>query len=122
MKTYIPLLVAIALINTAGQIAIKKGISGAPAGQLVMTAAKSAWVWVGLVLYGGSFGLWLLALSRVELSFAYPFVSISYVLITVWGALVLKEDVNAWRVAGIACIVAGIFCIAQSARCASPAS
>jgi drug/metabolite transporter (DMT)-like permease len=120
MRSYIPLLLLIVLLNTTGQICIKKGVGAisklqvAEAGRMALTLLGSGWVWLGLAVYVFSLLGWLYTLSRVELSFAYPFLSLSYLLIMLWGAFVLGEGVNAWRVAGILAICVGLFCISRS--------
>ena len=48
----------------------------------------------------------LFVLSKVELSFAYPFLSLAYVVVAVFAYFVFKEDVNALRIAGIGLICA----------------
>jgi len=63
----------------------------------------------GLVLYVCSSFAWLLLLSRVRLSVAYPMVSLSYVVVTLLSAFVLHEKVK-WRYAalGLLFIAAGV--------------
>ena len=56
----------------------------------------------------------LYVLSKVELSFAYPFLSLAYVAVAVFAYFVFREDLNAWRIAGIAFICVGTVLIAQS--------
>ncbi len=51
---------------------------------------------------------WALALTRFELSFAYPFMALSFVLVLVFGAAFLSETVNAAKVVGVALIVLGL--------------
>ena len=57
-------------------------------------------VLVGLFLYVISAFLWILVLSKVRLSVAYPMLSISYFLVVILSATVLKERVN-WKFAGL---------------------
>ena len=56
----------------------------------------------------------LYVLSKVELSFAYPFLSLAYVAVAVFAYCVFHEDLNAWRIAGIGFICVGTILIAQS--------
>jgi len=56
----------------------------------------------------------LVVLSRVDISFAYPFLGLSFVLITLYGAMVLSEPLNAWKIAGVLFIVLGVSLVAQS--------
>ena len=58
----------------------------------------------------------LYVLSKVELSFAYPFLSLAYVAVAVFAYFIFREDLNAWRIAGIAFICVGTVLIAQSGR------
>ncbi|TIQ52835.1 MAG: transporter, partial [Mesorhizobium sp.] len=58
----------------------------------------------------------LYVLSKVELSFAYPFLSLAYVAVAIFAYFIFREDLNAWRIAGIAFICVGTVLIAQSGR------
>jgi drug/metabolite transporter (DMT)-like permease len=66
----------------------------------------------GLVLFGLSAVVWLFALSRTQLSFAYPFAALSYVLIVAFSVIVLHEHVPPLRWAGVGLIVSGIVLVA----------
>jgi drug/metabolite transporter (DMT)-like permease len=55
-------------------------------------------------------------LSQVELSFAYPFLSLAYVAVAIFAYFIFREDLNGWRIAGIAFICVGTVLIAQSGR------
>ena len=50
---------------------------------------------------------WMAALTRFELNYAYPFTSLSFVLVLVLSALLLHESINVERAVGLALIVAG---------------
>jgi glycosyltransferase involved in cell wall biosynthesis/multidrug transporter EmrE-like cation transporter len=71
-------------------------------------------VLLGLGTFVLSAAVWLLVLSKVSLSFAYPFVSLTYVLILVFDRLVLHENVSGLRWAGVAFIVAGILLVSRT--------
>ena len=71
-------------------------------------------VWGGLFLFGLSAIVWLAVLSRTSLSFAYPFASLTYVLILLADRFVLNEAVPALRWAGVFCIMVGIVLVAQT--------
>ena len=55
-------------------------------------------------------------LSKVELSFAYPFLSLAYVAVAVFAYFVFREDLNGYRIAGIAFICVGTVLIAPVTR------
>lgn len=88
----------------------KFGIDGAS----LRAAASTAAIWGGLLLFGLSALVWLTVLSRASLSFAYPFASLTYVLILVFDRFVLDEAVPPLRWGGVAFIVAGIFLISRT--------
>jgi uncharacterized membrane protein len=106
------------------QITLKTGVNhvtdAAGGGELHMNADSlkslltSPIVWGGLVLFALSAIVWLFALSRASLSFAYPFAALSYVLIVLFSILVLHEDVPVLRWVGVAFIVTGILLVAQT--------
>lgn len=77
----------------------------------VLTAAS---VWAGLFLFGLSAVVWLAVLSRTSLSFAYPFASLTYVLILLADRFVLDQEVPGLRYAGVAFIIVGIVLVAQT--------
>jgi multidrug transporter EmrE-like cation transporter len=51
---------------------------------------------------------WMAAMTRLELSHAYPFMSLAFVGVLVLSALVFHEPVNAWKIGGLALISLGI--------------
>jgi drug/metabolite transporter (DMT)-like permease len=71
-------------------------------------------VWAGLALFGLSAVVWLAVLSRASLSFAYPFASLTYVLILLADRFILDQEISVLRYAGVACIVVGIVLVAQT--------
>ncbi len=86
--------------------------AGAP-GPIVLAVLTSPGVMGGLLLYGVASVLWLGVLSRVELSQAYPFVGLSFVLVAVLGYFVFADTVPPTRVVGIALIVAGVVLVGR---------
>ena len=68
----------------------------------------------GLVCYAISVVVWILALSRVEVSIAYPMLSLGYVVNAAAAYFLFGEDVNAMRMAGIFVIIVGVVLVARS--------
>ncbi len=68
----------------------------------------------GLAIFGLSAVVWLLVLSRTSLSFAYPFASLTYVLILLAARFVLHEEIPLLRWVGVFFIVTGIVLVAQT--------
>jgi drug/metabolite transporter (DMT)-like permease len=68
----------------------------------------------GLAIFGVSAFVWLLVLSRASLSFAYPFASLTYLLIVLADRFVLHEQIPPLRWAGVFFIMVGIVLVAQT--------
>ena len=107
-------------LSALAQLALKLGVMNHGAGggdihRFVERVAFSPGVWIGLVIYAASVGLWLWVLSKTDLSVAYPFVGVSFVITMIFGALVLHEPVTATRVIGTFLIAAGCVFVARSA-------
>ncbi|HXY71589.1 MAG TPA: glycosyltransferase, partial [Actinomycetota bacterium] len=88
-------------------------VLGSPA-QTASRIASVPMVWLGLVIFGLSAVVWLIVLSRASLSFAYPFASLTYVIIVLFDRFVLGQDIPSIRYVGVALIVAGIVLISRT--------
>src|SRR5690606_33802927 len=114
MQKYIPLILFTVQTNAAAQIMLKNGMR--TAGHFDF-AAESPLATVPRVVrhpFVVSMASHLAVLSRVDLSFAYPFLSLAYVVVAVYAYFVFHEDLNAYRIAGIGLICFGTVLIAQS--------
>ncbi|MBL8581105.1 MAG: EamA family transporter [Rhizobiaceae bacterium] len=118
---YIGFILFTVATNAAAQIMLKQGMMslGSISFEGVNPIVKllhivfSPWVFLGLCTFVISMASHLYVLSKVELSFAYPFLSLAYVIVAVFAYFVFREDLNAWRVGGIAFICIGTALIAQ---------
>jgi drug/metabolite transporter (DMT)-like permease len=77
----------------------------------IPTLAASPFLWLGLCCYGISTVVWLMILSRVHLSFAYPLLSTGYILVVVLSYLIFKEPVTWLRFGGVLVIVTGVIMV-----------
>jgi multidrug transporter EmrE-like cation transporter len=68
-----------------------------------------------LLIYFLSAGVWLFVLARVDVSLAYPFVGLGFILTMLLGWGMRGEILSVHRVAGTALIVAGVVLLARSA-------
>lgn len=82
----------------------------------LISLATSPLLILGLGVFGVSAVFWLIALMKAELSFAYPFLSLSYVIVLMGGVVLFDETITVLRVAGFALIVTGLFVVARSER------
>ena len=85
-------------------------------GETLWRAAREPRLWVGLTLFAISAVFWLVVLSRVPLSFAYPFVGISYVVVVASSKFVLHEEVPTMRWFGVLVVAMGIAIVGFSFR------
>ena len=119
------LIVASVLLAACAQLMLKNGMAQVTDGGLAPLSlrepattlariASNLWVWLGLATFGISAGAWLIVLSRAPLSVAYPFASLTYVVILLFDRLVLHEPVSPLRWGGVALIVGGIFLISRT--------
>lgn len=110
------------LLNTGAQLLLKAGMgqighfefslaNALPIGMKVMVNPP---IVTGLFMYVLSVGVWLLVLSRVQVSFAYPMLSIGYVVNAVAAYYFFGEPLTSMRVLGIFIIIAGVYLVAQS--------
>ena len=119
--TVLLLLTCVAL-NTVAQLLLKAGVNTVGAidlsgGQLARTMSSLAFEWhilVGLFCYVASVGVWLLVLSRTDVSVAYPMSSLAYIVTAVAAWRLFDENLSATRMVGIAVIVVGVILVARS--------
>ena len=81
----------------------------------IMAAAMSPFIWFGLVIYALSVALWLWVLSKVDLSVAYPFVGVGFLVTMLFGIVLLNENVTPMRIIGTVLIVGGCVLVGKSA-------
>jgi multidrug transporter EmrE-like cation transporter len=84
----------------------------------VARALREPRLWVGLTLFGVSAVFWLVVLSRLPLSVAYPALGISYVAVVLLSRLILHEHVPLLRWIGVLVVALGIALIGISFRVA----
>jgi len=104
-------------MSAVAQLLLKLGVQNGQNGSLLtvgITYLTSPFVIGGLALYGLGAFVWLFVLSRVELSAAYPFVGIGFILTMLIGVFALGEAVSAARITGTLLIAAGCVCVARS--------
>lgn len=105
-----------------GQILLKKGMSSM--GPLTLSLDQTLsilwkmvtnpYVILGLGIYVMGTVFWLTALSRVDLSYAYPFASISYVIMLLASWQLFNENISLMRLAGSVVIILGVILISRS--------
>lgn len=107
---------------TAAQLLLKKGVlqvGGFPQnlhelGHFFSQAYTNGYVLSAVFLTIVTAIAWVLAVSKAELSYIYPFMALSYVLVALFSLLVFKEDVSTIRWIGIMVVCVGVFLISRS--------
>ena len=110
------------LLNAAAQLLLKAGTNAIGRFEFSVTnalpiglkVAAQPFILGGLACYAISVVVWILALSRVEVSVAYPMLSIGYVVNAVAAYLLFGEAVTLQRLVGIGIIVVGVYIVARS--------
>lgn len=110
------------LLNAAAQLLLKAGTNRigefafsidnlAPIGTKIATSPP---ILAGLACYAISVVVWILALSRVPVSVAYPMLSVGYVVNALAAWMLFGESLGAQKLVGIGFIVIGVYLVAKS--------
>lgn len=111
------------LLNSAAQLMLKAGArtlgavsmgSASSLMQAAWSAATQPWIGLGLVCYFVSAALWIVALTRVDVTIAYPMLSMGYVIAALLAWHFFGESLSAGRVLGIFIILIGVVVLGRS--------
>ncbi len=108
--------------GAAGQVLLKKGMGSMgpltlsidQLGNILWRIGTNPYVVIGLAIYVTGTLFWLTALSRVDLSYAYPFASLSYVVMLVASWQLFNENITVVRLLGTLVVCLGVFIISRS--------
>ena len=120
MRDYILLIVNV-FLTVIGQILMKQGMNqiGKIGGSLtdivpkLIQALTNPFVIGGISVYGFTTMLWLIILSRVKLSIAYPMLSLGYIFSIFFAWLLFRESVPKVRILGAVVIWLGVYLVAS---------
>jgi drug/metabolite transporter (DMT)-like permease len=111
------------LLGVGGQILLKKGMGSlgtlnltglTGAVQTALQIGTTPLVWFGLGCYGIATMIWLIVLTRLDVSLAYPLLALNFVLVPLLGWLLLGEQVPSWRWVGIGIVLLGVTVVART--------
>jgi len=122
MARYLPLILSGVLLNAGAQLALKQGMRQighfefrlANLFSIGLNVALNPFVILGLGCYVFSVVIWLLVLSRVEVSYAYPLLSVGYIVTALAGRYFFEEALSPARWAGILVICFGVWLITRT--------
>jgi multidrug transporter EmrE-like cation transporter len=110
------------ILGSFGQIYMKQGMQElsqegisnllSPKGMLNIISHKQ--VFIGISLYVLATAFWLFALTTLDVSYAYPLLSIGYVLTAALAFVILNENISIMRWSGIALILLGSLLIIRT--------
>jgi multidrug transporter EmrE-like cation transporter len=117
LSAYSLLILAI-IFGVSGQLLLKKGMSQRPDFNVsdALTLVTDFSIVAGFVSYAVSVLIYLKALANLELSLAYPTVSLGYVIVVVFSKILFKERVSPVRWAAVAIICTGIALVGLGSR------
>jgi len=104
------------------QLSMKKGmllvgeVTGGLQGLLLLfpELLSNLYLWISAFCYVVSMVLWLVVLSKVDVSYAYPFLSIGYILAAIVGHFAFHESLPPVRIIGILIICIGVILISRN--------
>jgi drug/metabolite transporter (DMT)-like permease len=116
------LIIAMVTLAGIGQLFIKHGVSTVteslghfPTDPVGFLKLIFFWpVFVGLAIYFFFGVAWLKILSDVPVSFAFPFLAISYIVIILGSGIFLHEEITPLKIVSIILIIAGVVCLSRS--------
>lgn len=118
----IPLILFAVFLNTLAQLALKAGMerigyfafSWNNLTAVSLQVLTNPFILGGLVCYVLSVVVWLLVLSRVDVSVAYPMVSLAYITTAIAAYFFFNEHLSVIRIVGIGVIMAGVYLVART--------
>jgi len=122
MNKYIPLILLGVMLNALAQITLKQGMrtighfgfSLDNIFPILVKVGTNPFILAGLVCYVVSVLVWLMVLSRVEVSFAYPLLSVGYIVTAIAGFWLFNENMGLVRWMGILIICLGVYLITRT--------
>jgi len=120
MEVIVLVLISV-ILGVLGQLSLKQGMKNIGNFEVkdflssrIFELVAEKFVVIGIVLYAIATLLWLVVLSKAELSFAYPMLAIGYILIAIFSKIFFGENVTFVRFFGILLISMGVFLLLKS--------
>ena len=96
------------------QPVVQDALAGGNWPAIALSIGTNLSVWCGLFLYGLSMAIWLFVLARLDVSVAYTFVALGFIITMALGIMVLGEAFTLRKVAGTIIVAVGIYLVAAS--------
>ncbi len=109
------------LLTVYGQIVVKWAVlrqgpfpTGGPARlQFLIALLFNPWVWSAFLAAFLAALSWMIAMTKLDLGVAYPFMSVAFVLVSFLGVFLFRESVSPSRIAGVVFIVLGLIFVSR---------
>lgn len=112
MIVFIPLILFSVLLNAIAQLLLKKGMVSVGALQLsvefVFKCAINPFIFGGMCVYAISIISWLIVLSKVQVSVAYPFLALGFIFSAIVAHFAFGEALGMGKITGIGLICVGL--------------
>lgn len=117
-----PLIMLAVMLNAGAQLLLKAGVlrmghfdfSFNNLFSIGIQLSSNPFILLGLSFYVISVAVWIMVLSRVDVSIAYPMVSLGYVVNAIAAMYLFGEHVSIMRMSGIFVILSGVYLVARS--------
>ena len=119
------LLILSVVIGAVAQISLKKGVSNLQGKydtleilnpvKFLSILKESPLIFIGGLLYALGFVIWIAAMTKFDVSFMYPMLSLAYILVAVLAFVILKENITLYRWLGIILVTIGSMLLLKSA-------
>lgn len=121
MMAYFPLILSGIVLNVIAQVVLKFGMNRVGFFDftwgnfmpVTLQIARNPFILGGVFCYVFSMGIWLMVLSRLDVSQAYPLTSIGYILTAFVGFWFLDESLTPLRLLGIVIIMVGVYLVSR---------
>ena len=103
------------VLGAIGQVLLKVGANKLVSIEITLTGLvtlfKNYYIFIGLLFFATSFVLWVKVLTRNDLSYVYPMLSISYIIIIIASKFLFNEPFTVNKIIGIIAIITGVLFI-----------
>lgn len=112
MLAFIPLILFSVFLNASAQLVLKKGMVSL--GELhlslefIIKAILNPYILGGLGIYAISIVSWLIVLAKVNVSIAYPFLSVGFIFSAIIAHFMFHEPLTLPKILGIGLICIGL--------------
>jgi len=118
MNVIIIILIGITFASV-GQILLKIGMNSMGAitnyaPSTIFATFSNPHILSGLAMYGLATIFWLIALSKKDLSFVYPFIALTFIIVLILSSVILNESIGIYKIIGTFVIILGLILITKT--------